>query len=390
MKPRYPLFIALTFLIAALSGRSWAQSIATAKTIFELAKKEMSAGNYMVACPAFAESQRLDPRPLTLLALAACYDRWGKIATAVASFDDFLREHAKMPPATKAQYDARARKAERRRLELLPQVPSLTLNLPLDAPEGVEVQRNGVEVSAASLGVPLPMDPGEYVVTTQVGNGPTFETRINLDRGVTRVVTLEVKLPKQAPPPPPPPEPMPARAPEPSPSPAAPAAAVAAEPSTATPTPKPAAKAGNRARDAVKPSAPPAATPAVDPYSPAARAPSITGRQIGALFTGGVGLAGLVLGTVSGVIVLQKKSIVQDHCNGLVCDAEGKAAADSASLPGALSTVGFGLGGVGVATGLLLWLTEPPAPATPAVGSGLRPAASVDRTGVVIGMKGAW
>lgn len=372
--------------LAVLCDRSWAQSVATAKSIYELGLKQMTAGNYVIACPAFAESQRLDPRALTLLALAACYDRWGKIATAVASFDDFLREYAKMPPATKAQYEARARKAERRRLELLPQVPSLTLNLPPDAPEGVEVQRNGVEVSAASLGVPLPMDPGEYVVTTQVGNGPMFEMRINLDRGVTKVVTLEVKLPAQAPPPAP--EPTPARTPESSPSP--PAAAVAAEQPTTTPRPKPAAEAGSEVRAAAKPSAPPSAAPVADPYSPTARAPSITGRQIGALFTGGVGLAGLVLGTVSGVIVLQKKAIVQDHCNGLVCDAEGKAAADSASLPGALSTVGFGLGGVGVATGLLLWLTEPSPPATPSVGSGLRPAASVDRTGVVIGMKGAW
>lgn len=384
MKPRYLLLITMMLILAAPSGRSWAQSVATAKSIYELGLKQMEAGNYVIACPAFAESQRLDPRALTLLALAACYDRWGKIATAVASFDDFLREYAKMPPARKAQYEARARKAERRRLELLPQVPNLTLNLPPDAPEGVEVQRNGVEVSAASLGVPLPMDPGEYVVTTQVGNGPMFETRISLDRGVTKVVTLEVKLPAQAPSPPRMPEQPPVRAPEPSP----PAAAAAAEQPPAPP--KPGGGAGSQVRQEVKPSAPPAPASTFDPYGPAARAPSITGRQIGALFTGGVGLAGLVLGTVSGVIVLQKKAIVQDHCNGLVCDAEGKAAADSASLPGALSTVGFGLGGVGIATGLLLWLTEPAPPATPSVGSGLRPAASVDRTGVVLGMKGAW
>lgn len=384
MRQKYPLSISTLIIFVALCDRSWAQSVATAKSIYELGLKQMTAGNYVIACPAFAESQRLDPHPVTLLALAACYDRWGKIATAVASFDDFLREYAKMPPARKAQYDARARKAERRRLELLPQVPSLTLNLPPDAPEGVEVQRNGVEVSAASLGVPLPMDPGEYVVTTQVGNGPMFETRITLDRGVTKVVALEVKLPPPAPPPAPTPEPPPAPAPEP----VTPVVAAGAERPQAPP--KPAAEAGRQARDGVKSSTPPAAAPVVDPYSSATRAPSITGRQIGALFTGGVGLAGLVLGTVSGVIVLQKKSIVQDHCNGLVCDAEGKAAADSASLPGALSTVGFGLGGVGVATGLLLWLTEPAQPNAGAAAPAYRALVDVQPSRAILGVKGAW
>lgn len=55
-------------------------------------------------------------------------------------------------------------------------------------------------------------------------------------------------------------------------------------------------------------------------------------------------------------MVLGKKRTIEDHCDGRVCDTEGKDAADAAQTLGWISTAGFGVGvvGLGVATALLL------------------------------------
>src|SRR5262245_29277651 len=61
---------------------------ATAIRLFEDGEKAMSEGNYGAACPKFAESQRLDPQLGTLLHLADCFEKWGKTASAWASFKE--------------------------------------------------------------------------------------------------------------------------------------------------------------------------------------------------------------------------------------------------------------------------------------------------------------
>lgn len=366
------MILSFIFLAGAAPGRARAQNIAAAKEIFVRAMDQMADGNYSTACPGLAESHRLDPRPGTLFMIAVCYDRWGKIATAVAIYEEFLREYSKMQPDIRGRYTERAAKAEPRRLELAPQVPRLKLILPPDSPRDVEIQRNGVEISAASLDVSLPMDPGEHVVTTQVANGPVVEKRITLDRGERKEITLEIKLPKPPEPGPPPPE-------------LAPKARAAEEPA-----PIEAAESGSARRDEPREEPVRRAPRPLDSAVSRAPSPAITGRRIGAMFMGGIGLSGLILGGVGGVLVLQKKAVIQAHCEGSLCDAEGMAAANGASLPSALSSIGFGLGAVGITSGVILWLTEPSASAATAIRPGLRTVAAFDRSGAFIGVKGAW
>jgi hypothetical protein len=94
-----------------------------------------------------------------------------------------------------------------------------------------------------------------------------------------------------------------------------------------------------------------------------------------------VGLAGVVTGSVTGIVVLQKKATVTDHCSGSACDAEGKAAGDSGKAFATVSTVAFGVGLAAVGTSIaLLIATEP----QPKAGS----AALIPRLGV--GPGGAW
>ena len=85
----------------------------------------------------------------------------------------------------------------------------------------------------------------------------------------------------------------------------------------------------------------------------------VSGRRIGAYVAGGLGLGALALGGVAGGMTIQKKSIIEKNCVETICNAEGKAAADSSRATGLLSTIGFGVGAAGLAAGLVLLLTEP-------------------------------
>ncbi|MBX3189393.1 MAG: hypothetical protein KF819_20385 [Labilithrix sp.] len=103
-----------------------------------------------------------------------------------------------------------------------------------------------------------------------------------------------------------------------------------------------------------------AAAPIVAP--PAARDGS-TERALGWV-TIGVGVAALGAGTIFGVQTLNEKSTVDANCVGVRCNAIGLKANDDAHRAATLSTVGFVLGTVALATGIVLLVTAPHAPNT--------------------------
>jgi hypothetical protein len=116
---------------------------------------------------------------------------------------------------------------------------------------------------------------------------------------------------------------------------------------------------------------PGAATATALQPSPAAPSPMETGqggqrdqglgtRRILAIVAGGVGVVGLGVGTAFGVVAMSKKSTAQGICPMTMCaTAVGVSDWNSASSAGTLSTVGFVIGGVGIAGAAVLWFTAP-------------------------------
>jgi hypothetical protein len=336
--------VVLTLLLSAGVCRpALAQDSATAEALFNKGVADMEAASFETGCPALAESFRIEPRPGTLCALADCEARWNKVASAVAHYADYLRMVAGLAPDKRKPHAERKRLAEQSIARLKPTVPLLTLVLPKGAPADTLVKRDGKVLGAAALGTPLPVDPGEHVIVTQVPGGPEHANRVSIGLGESK--TIEVELGR------------------------APAAAASAAPA---PVVAPA----------------PVATPAPQPPAADAR----TERRYGtaAMVAGGVGAAGVVVGAVAGLLAVGKKSTVSENCAASVCStAEGKDAGESGRMLADVATVGFGAGVLGLGTGLVLWFAGAPRK-EPGSARRFQPVLVTAGRNTTVGMRGEW
>src|SRR5689334_5988136 len=179
----------------------------------------MAAGNYDAACPKLAESQRLDPATGTLLNLAACHEKQGKLATAWLEYSDAL------VAARRDGRDDRVEFARQRAGELEPKLSRLTIVLGPDADEPqLTLELDGASVGRAVLGAATPVDPGTHVVrATAPGKQPwqqSIEVGAVADQQSITVPRLEIAPASEATPAPaapvaPPAAPVPAVSPSP-------------------------------------------------------------------------------------------------------------------------------------------------------------------------------
>jgi len=314
---RLALASASTFLFTVLSALSGhAQSGSAAQALFDQAKSLMAAGKASEACPKFEESQKLDPGSGTLINLALCYEKTGRTASAWAAYRDAAAS------AAVAGNKERERGARDRAAALAPKVSKLTVEVPADARvEGLTVTRDGVDVGPAQWGVPIPTDAGKHEL---VAKAPGYsDWRSNVELGAGGAVNT-VTVPKL----------------------------------TAAETP------------AVAPVSAAAAAPP-EQSAPAETAPAesksggLGGQRIVALVAGGVGLAGVAVGTIFGLQAMSKHDTAKKTCDDTACTTQdGVDAGNDAHQAGTISTIGMIVGGVGLAAGVTLWLTAPKSSST--------------------------
>jgi len=117
-------------------------------------------------------------------------------------------------------------------------------------------------------------------------------------------------------------------------------------------------------------------------------------RRGGAYVVGGVGLAGLVLGGVTGGLTIGKKGVIDENCGPATveprpCNDTGLNSAKDSQTLGLVSTIGFGVGAAGVVTAVVLLLTEPKR--APAASLGFQAGVlSAGREGATFGIRGVW
>lgn len=143
----------------------------------------MARGETLLACARFAESERLDPAPGTLLNLADCEERAGKLASALRHVQEAQDQ---LPPS-----DFRLPFTQEQITRLTRLTPRLTVNIRPSTLEGASVTRDGVPLGPASLGIALPVDPGRHACTLHVSGYADRRVDVTLREGERVQVELE-------------------------------------------------------------------------------------------------------------------------------------------------------------------------------------------------------
>ncbi len=175
---------------------------AAAEALFDQARQLVEAGRFDEACPKFEASQQLDPGLGTLLHLADCYERVGRLASAWATFEE-AAAFAEARSETERVEIARVRAAA-----LEPQLIRLMLEVPEERPPGFEVKRNGVPVPEGSYGVAVPVDAGQWLIRATAPGFEPFEITITLDESLSAPYQLRILPLTPLQPNPPPPAPL--------------------------------------------------------------------------------------------------------------------------------------------------------------------------------------
>jgi len=292
-------------------GASYAQTSAdkaAAEALFQAGRDLMNAGKYDEACPKFEASQRLDAGLGTLLFLADCYEKAGKLASAWANF----REAESIAAGRGDQ--ARGQIAKNRYTALEPRLSKLWIKVTEGNDPAIVVERDGEPIPKESWGVALPTDAGDHVVEASAPGKKTWSSTVTVS-GEGANIPVEVPLLESLPAPP-----------------SAPVPAVAA---------------------------PAAATQPVTP-PPGPRTSST--QRVLAYVAGGVGVVGLGLGTYFTVHASSKKNDSLSHCNKdqpNLCDQTGVDLRNQALSSARLATAFMIGGGAFLATGVVLFVTAP-------------------------------
>jgi PEGA domain len=181
-----------------------------------------------------------------------------------------------------------------------------------EPPAGLKVLTDTDPLGEGGLGVAIPIDPGRHNVTASANGYKTWTTTIDVKEAESREIVIPaLELERIAP------EPVAIEAPPPAPMPKAP-------PETIAPT-------------------------------------GLGTQRTAALVAGGVGVVGVVVGSIFGIQSIAKHDQAAPYCRDSVCtDSYWIGVQTEAHTAGTVSTAFFALGGVGLATAAVLWFTGKP------------------------------
>ncbi len=283
-----------------------------ARVLFAEGQALMDAERYEEACDKFAKSQELSADAHTAHALGDCFERRGMFATAWVTFKTAV-------DLAKHDQQVEQEALSRRAMEALqPKVSRVTLTV-TSSIAGEEVTLDRQPVGFAVFGKPIPLDPGTHVVEATAPGYQTWSTEVVVPE---EAASLSVKVPVLA--------------------------RIAVElPSPSAPVAKP---------KAAKKPPPPEPRPSISPLA-------YVGLSIG--------VAGLVVGTITGIVAISNSNAIKDRCEDELCPPSEQPLIEDAERVASVSNVAFGVAGAGAVLAVIGFLLETePEPFTAVVGPG--------------------
>jgi hypothetical protein len=307
--------LAATAILAGLltlAGPGWSQtSEATRAAARQLATEGVNnfeAGEFAAASDKLNRAFETIHAPSLGLWSARALARCGRLVQASERYLEVTRLDPKNGDEA-VQRQAQA-EAEAEYNELQPRIARLTLAVFNTAPDGeVEVTLDGAVLPAALLRAQVPMDPGEHLIEARQGSLHAKQP-LRIAEGARVNVSLQL------------------------------APSAAATSATARP-PAPAARADDPA------------------LHPVAELPTQRHAPVALWLTLAGAGAGLVVGSVTGVMAIQTREPVAPNCPGNVCDPKYAHEVNRLNTLRTVSSISFIASGVGLGAAGVLWLTSP-------------------------------
>jgi hypothetical protein len=327
MKVRTRAFGAFALgLGVTLAAPAWAQraeDVAAARALAVEGIKLADAGDCRAAVEKLERAEALRHAPTILGRLGECQVALGRIVLGTENLQRVVREQlAADAPAAFRDAQVRAQKV----LDAaLPRIGKLKI---IVEPAGTQasVKVNGEQIPPAVLGVERPTDPGNHQVEATAPGYLPASAAVRLADGGSETVTLQLQ-------------------PDPN--------AAAAPPPVAGPPPMP-------PQGGPMGGPPPQPGPAPVPADTGADAAGGGGNKTLAFVALGIGGAGLIAGSITGLMAMSKTKDLEELCDAeKVCrDEDSFDEYDSANNLATVSTIAFGVGVVGVGAGVVLLVTS--------------------------------
>jgi tetratricopeptide (TPR) repeat protein len=184
--------LALLALLAGLcslpsSAAAQAPEAQAAEALFRQARSLMDAGAFAEACEKFAASHALEPGLGTLLYLGDCYERSGRLASALGTF------HAAEQLARERGDAARQHLASVRAAALAPRAPTLEVRRRVGArvPD-LDITLNGAPLRESDLNRAVPRDAGQYEIRFSAPGYSAYVSAVELKNGGGNGVVVTV------------------------------------------------------------------------------------------------------------------------------------------------------------------------------------------------------
>lgn len=307
------LLLALSLAIPAVAQPVDDATRNAARELAHRAGEAYRKGDYEKAQDLYHRSYALIPAPTLSLREARSLVKLGRLVEAAEAYVRTTR--TPLEADSPEPYRQAVQQAYAELGKLRPRIPQLKIVVKGKKKNDgrLTVKMDGTPVASALIGVTGPVDPGKHTLTATTESGATASATITLKPSESKTIDLDL------------------------------------DHSHVT---------------AAKPKPAPAATP--KPVTP----PPVGGEQgtgHGSMqrtlgFVGlGVGAAGLGVGVITGLMATSRYKTVQDNCpqNRCVTGSQGASDLDAFRSLRTVSTVGYIVGGVGVAAGVALLLTAP-------------------------------
>jgi hypothetical protein len=283
----------------------------TARRLMDEGKTRLKVNDNVRAIDAFQKANDIMHVPTTGLALAKAHLAAGHLVEA----RDAALEVGRLPhdPGESAVLEAARKQAKELEAQLKPRIPMLRIRIHGATPTHVAV--DDAEIPMSIIGEPVAVNPGKRTVTAKSAEGGEVKGDIELAEREVREIELT----------------LPARG----------DGTKAAPPPTGT-------SSGDKTTSKVE----------VGPPSGTSddRDKGLVRTQLaeGLMYGGAIGGAlGITVGIITGALTLSKAHAVQPQCDNNICAPDAKDDLDTALTFGTISTIGFVVGLVGVAAGVV-------------------------------------